>query len=203
MTTRQQRRREDAIRAVIELVAERGAESLQMRDVAERSGVALGTLYRYFASKDHLVAVALMSWARALEDQVVRRHALEQDPSWTMAERLSAILRLGVRPFRRQPNFARVLIQVGASTDPHASACYLELGAAIRATLGRAIPELDPDTRERVLQVVGSVWYHALVEWVSGRITIAQVQQRLDSACQLLLEGAAVGDLATHKESAS
>ena len=45
-----------------------------MKDVAERSGVALGTIYRYFSSKDHVAAAALLEWARSLDaGRAVRR----------------------------------------------------------------------------------------------------------------------------------
>ena len=34
-----------------------------MRDVAREAGVALATVYRYFTSKEHLYAAALLDWA--------------------------------------------------------------------------------------------------------------------------------------------
>jgi AcrR family transcriptional regulator len=37
-----------------------------MRDVAACANVALGTIYRYFVGKDHLLAAALVEWARDL-----------------------------------------------------------------------------------------------------------------------------------------
>ena len=54
MTSRQLVRRAKIIEAVIELIADVGADAVQMRDVAKRSGVALATVYRYFNSKDYL-----------------------------------------------------------------------------------------------------------------------------------------------------
>ena len=44
MTSRQLIRRAKIIEAVIELIADVGAEAVQMRDVAKRSGVALATI---------------------------------------------------------------------------------------------------------------------------------------------------------------
>ena len=37
-----------------------------MRDVAQEAGVALATVYRYFTSKEHLYAAALLEWADEL-----------------------------------------------------------------------------------------------------------------------------------------
>ncbi|MCU1375171.1 MAG: TetR/AcrR family transcriptional regulator [Actinomycetia bacterium] len=186
MTPRQRQRREAIVHAAMELVADRGPDELQMRDVCERSGAALATLYRYFPSKDQLVAAAFMAWARALEDHVAPLPSERAEPG-SPADRLVSVLHLGIRPFQHQPNFARAMIYVSASRDPFASETYLQLGTVIRGTLGRAIPDVDDDTRDGVLQAIGSVWYHCLVEWVSGRITIVQVNERVERAARLLL----------------
>ena len=58
LTAAQAARRERVVRAALELAAEGGYDAVQMRDVASRSEVALGTIYRYFSSKDHLLAAS-------------------------------------------------------------------------------------------------------------------------------------------------
>ncbi len=60
--------------ATLALAAKGGYEAVQMRTVAERADVALGTLYRYFPSKIHLLVSAL---ARELERYLER---LERRP---------------------------------------------------------------------------------------------------------------------------
>ena len=47
----------------MKLAAEGGYDAVQMRDVAGEAGVALGTIYRYFASKDHLLAACQVAFA--------------------------------------------------------------------------------------------------------------------------------------------
>lgn len=71
MTSRQLVRRAKVLEAVIDLIADVGAEAVQMRDVAQRSGVALATVYRYFSSKDHLLAAALEEWQKRLTRRIV------------------------------------------------------------------------------------------------------------------------------------
>ena len=44
-----------------------------MRDVAAKAGVALGTLYRYFSSKDHLLVSCLGHWTREFQQRVEAR----------------------------------------------------------------------------------------------------------------------------------
>ena len=52
----------------MELAAEGGYDAVQMREVAERADVALGTLYRYFPSKVHLLVAAMGGTFRTLQE---------------------------------------------------------------------------------------------------------------------------------------
>jgi len=49
-------KREDIIRAALELIAEHGFHGAPMAMIAERAGVGAGTIYRYFENKDVLIA---------------------------------------------------------------------------------------------------------------------------------------------------
>ena len=55
----QRERRQRILDATLALASKGGYEAVQMRAVAERAGVALGTLYRYFPSKIHLLVSGL------------------------------------------------------------------------------------------------------------------------------------------------
>ena len=69
----QEARRQRVIEAAIELATEGGYDAVQMREVAAAAGVALGTIYRYFSSKDHLLAEAQVEWLLDLDRRVSRR----------------------------------------------------------------------------------------------------------------------------------
>src|SRR6202140_3787792 len=55
----QRERRKRILDATLALESKGGYDAVQMRTVAERADVALGTLYRYFPSKIHLLVSAL------------------------------------------------------------------------------------------------------------------------------------------------
>ena len=55
----QRERRQRILDATLTLASRGGYEAVQMRAVADRAGVALGTLYRYFPSKIHLLVSGL------------------------------------------------------------------------------------------------------------------------------------------------
>ncbi|WP_460595725.1 TetR/AcrR family transcriptional regulator [Geomonas sp. Red276] len=63
------------IRATVELVSENGFHGAPMAMVAERAGVAAGTIYRYFENKDALIGATYSD----LDDRL-RRRALEGYP---------------------------------------------------------------------------------------------------------------------------
>ena len=56
-------RRQRIIDAGKDLLRTQEYDSIQIRDVASEANVALGTLYRYFNSKEHLYANVVYDWA--------------------------------------------------------------------------------------------------------------------------------------------
>ena len=72
-TAAQRARRARIITATLSLASRGGYEAVQMREVAERSEVALGTLYRYFPSKVHLLVSAMASEVEQLSQRLQKR----------------------------------------------------------------------------------------------------------------------------------
>jgi AcrR family transcriptional regulator len=181
MTASQLARRARVLDAVIEMVSEGADEEMQMKEIADRSGVALGTIYRYFSSKDHVMAAALVEWTRGLEQRLVTR----RQPSGSPADQLIEIVQLALRAYQRHPTFARLLIFVANSSDPAASECYRGMGTVVFSTFDA--PDLDAETRDQVLTLIGALWYHELVEWANDRRSIDEVQAALVRAVRFLL----------------
>ena len=59
---------ERILTASLGLIGRRGVRRLGMREIAETAGVSRGTLYRYFPSKDHVLAAAADYDARRFSD---------------------------------------------------------------------------------------------------------------------------------------
>ena len=72
LTAEQRDRRRRVIDAAFELGAERGYDAVQMRDVSATANVSLATIYRYFSSKDHLLAAAMTEWTTELQERVAQ-----------------------------------------------------------------------------------------------------------------------------------
>src|ERR1700678_2621464 len=85
----QRERRKRILDATLALASKGGYDAVQMRTVAERADVALGTLYRYFPSKIHLLVSALArEFGRTQE-----RLAKTAIPGETTYERMGFVLR--------------------------------------------------------------------------------------------------------------
>src|SRR5262245_66402408 len=99
-----------------------------MKDVAARAGVALGTVYRYFASKDHLLAESLVAWGGVLGDR------LRQAPPRgdTPGDRVAQVFRRMARGVEAQPELGIALTRALLSCDASAFANRSGLSAMMR-----------------------------------------------------------------------
>jgi TetR/AcrR family fatty acid metabolism transcriptional regulator len=75
-----ERKRSAILRAAVEVFAERGYFGARMREVAERAGVADGTLYLYFKGKEHILVSLLEEHTHAFLVRARRDAATFEDP---------------------------------------------------------------------------------------------------------------------------
>src|SRR5947207_5319343 len=92
-------RKRRCIDAAVTRAAEGGYDAVQMRDVAARAEVALGTLYRHYASKDQLLLAAMAQEAGTLRERLVQRPPRGDNA----AARVADVLRRASRALERQP----------------------------------------------------------------------------------------------------
>lgn len=105
-------------RAVVELVAERGFRGTSMGAVADRAGVATGTAYVHYESKDELIVAAY----REVKLELGRSAAAGIDPEYPPPERFRALWHGIHAHLAADPVRARFLVQIDAS--PYAAAAH-------------------------------------------------------------------------------
>jgi AcrR family transcriptional regulator len=171
------------IEAARTMAAVGGYDAVQMRDVAVRADVALGTIYRYFSSKDHLLAAVWVDWAAQLSDRIALRPPRGDDTSTRVRE----VLARATKAIESDPQLTRALIRSILSDDPKVVECHRQTVAHMHAALGWAMLDLDSQTRDRIVQVIQHVWYSSLVAWVSGWTGLDTVGSELATAANLLL----------------
>ncbi len=186
LTHAQQARRDRIVAAGLALLGERDFDKIQVKDVAEEANVALGTLYHYFASKEHLFAEVLVCWAATLRTNISRNPLR----GTTDAQRLTQVINRSVRAFQRQPSLARLVATLETSSDPFAAEILARLAQTTNDIYVEAIQSVDRETAQRIVAVVDAVLAARLRSWVAGRISIATVTDDLADAITLLLEPA-------------
>jgi AcrR family transcriptional regulator len=185
LTRSQVVRRQRVISAALELAADGGYEAVQMRDVATTAGVALGTIYRYFSSKDHLLAEAQVEWLLDLD----RRVSKKPPKGELLADRVIEVLRRATRAMQQEPRLAEALIVALTSTDPHAARCQRETGDVITRIMASSFPaDFDAATRDDIVRVLGHVWFSSLIGWVNRWYGFDHVGEEVELATHLLLD---------------
>jgi TetR/AcrR family fatty acid metabolism transcriptional regulator len=97
-------KRDTILRAAIDVFAERGYFHAQVADVARAAGVAAGTVYLYFRSKDDLL---ISIFERGMRELLAEGRALVADAP-DPAERLRRLARLHLARLGRDRNLAIV-----------------------------------------------------------------------------------------------
>src|SRR5437763_14334539 len=114
----QRGRRKRILDATLTLASKGGYDAVQMRTVAERADVALGTLYRYFPSKIHLLVSALTLEFERTQEKLDRRPI----PGDTPYERMMYVLSRVTRTMQREQMLTEALTRAFMFADPSEAA---------------------------------------------------------------------------------
>jgi AcrR family transcriptional regulator len=183
-TPSQQARRDAILAAAVRLLEAREYDQIQVREVAEAAGVALGTLYRYFPSKELLYGHALLAWSDAFESQV---QASNRSPG-TDADRLRAALRRAVRAYERYPTFLRLLNVLEVATEPGVREVFDAFSRRFHTLLLAALGDTDERDAETIAAVAASALGTSLRSWAQHGTPIRSVYERIDASVTLLFE---------------
>lgn len=184
LTPNQAARRGRVLDAAMELAAEGGYDAVQMRDVAARAQVALGTIYRYFASKDHLLAAGQVEMWRAQAERLHERPPQGPTPS----DRVVAVLDRSMRGALTEPKRTAALVTACASPDPAVRECQAEMMAIMDTVLQDVMIDVEAGRREAVAVTLRQVWFAWLLGWVNGWNDASTVSRQLEIATRLLLD---------------
>ncbi len=187
----QRERRTRILDATVACASQGGFEAVQMRAVAERADVALGTLYRYFPSKIHLLVAALArEFERANRD--LEKRAIPGD---TPHARVMSALDQATRSLQNDPHLTEALTRAFMFADASVAAEIHVVERHVGRLLLRAMadpgssaePAEPSEDALAIAKVIGDVWLASLVQWVTGRSSASDVGRSLDVAVRLLL----------------
>src|SRR5262245_51464954 len=146
----QARRRDEILDAAVTIFSERGYDEADTQELADRLGVAKGTLYRYFRSKRELFQAVIhraMSQLRAWVDDHV---APVDDPLEEMIVGMRAYLEF----FARHPEVVELLIQERARFKDQQSSYFEYRDQNYDGRWDRLVVGVIDAGRKRALPVV-------------------------------------------------
>ncbi len=176
-------RRDKILDVAVALAEEGGYDNVRQRDVAALAGVALGTLYKSFRSKEDILSAALEREAELLE----RRMEAKPAAGSTSVERIESFFGIVTRGLCRKPKYARAVLRAMASGEPEVAgkvAAYQEriTGLVIAAMRGvgrlrYADAKPAPPTRKEATLAFAlqRFWFASLVGWSAGLISVNDV----------------------------
>lgn len=180
----QRERRKRILDATLAIASKGGYEAVQMRAVADRADVAVGTLYRYFPSKVHLLVSAL---AREFEriDAKTDRAAVT---GGTPFQRLNSMVSKLNRAMQRNPLLTEAMTRAYVFADASAAGEVDQVAKIIDGMFARAMSDGEPtEDQYHIARVISDVWLSNLLAWLTRRASANDVSKRLDLTVRLLI----------------
>jgi AcrR family transcriptional regulator len=170
--------------AAVGLAAKGGLKALRIRDVVARTGVSSATIYRYFASKEHLLVAALA------EQRFAARPPSDAPPDGTTpAERVITLLRAPTDALTSAPRLAAAMVQAMTSGEPGVAPLLASLNDPFVAETAHAIrPGHPTPTDYELARTLQRVWFAAVVGWVTANETADSINHAVETAAHQLLD---------------
>ena len=177
----------------VELAERDGYSAVRLRDVAATAQVALGTVYKRFASKEEILITALEQEFEKLWQRIGKRVVRGNTPGARVHEVFSSV----TKGLLRRPNLARALVRSVSSGDPKLTSRVASFHAGMTTLIVAALrgePAMDHQgdassaTADEINKatVLQQVWFAAMVGWSGGLHEAAFILEKIDIATDLM-----------------
>jgi AcrR family transcriptional regulator len=152
--------------------------------VADRADVAVGTLYRYFPSKVHLLVSALGREFSRIDAKTDRSSVTGGTPF----QRLNFMVGKLNRAMQRNPLLTEAMTRAYVFADASAASEVDQVEKLIDGMFARAMADGEPTEHQyQVARVISDVWTNNLLAWLTRRASATDVSKRLELAVRLLI----------------
>jgi TetR/AcrR family transcriptional regulator, cholesterol catabolism regulator len=175
LTSNQEERRARIVEAALSLARD-GYHAVQIRTIAERSGVARATIYHYFPSKEHLLAACLHQWLNDFQADTATDLVGVADPY----DRLLGLLDRLNATLCAMPLFADAVARAYLYTIATVGGMVEDTRTRLSEMLAEAMGagEITRYHRE-VGELLTDVWAANVLAVVHRRSTVEQLRHRL------------------------
>jgi AcrR family transcriptional regulator len=177
------RRRETILDCTAMIASSGGYDAVKMRTVADGAGIAVGTLYRLFPSKPHVLVAVL---AREFE-----RLGAERDWTATSESPRIRLRQLNTRlcqEWQSRPALTEAVTRAFVFADGSATAEVDRAAGVIENLIGLAIAGGEPNPRHHQLAaIISDIWLASLIAWARHGMSAEDVAVRLERSIALIL----------------
>jgi TetR/AcrR family transcriptional regulator, cholesterol catabolism regulator len=172
------------VTAACDVLCAGGDEAVQMKDLAQRAGVSLSTLYRYFPSRDYvLLAVSLARY-----QDLARKVFAEAPQGGSVRDRVAGYLMREFRARKQNQRLTAALTPVMTETRRSYSA-MIETIEHLHWQIVRHVAAAGgslSEQQEKLLLIVIDIFSAATRHWLAGRFSDSDVKVQIEIGCQLL-----------------
>jgi AcrR family transcriptional regulator len=183
LSDEQSGRRDLVVAAATELAETGGYDAVVMKEVADRSGVALATIYRWFASKDQLLTEVLLVWGGQLSESLAGDPPRDGDA----ADRVAVALGRIIDAAGSRPRLAAAVVAAVLSVDRGPLDAQGDFHRLMTSWIDAALGDDEVAEREAVTEVLEHVCFSTIIGFATGRQDADYAKQQLASAARLLL----------------
>lgn len=193
-----EKRAKRIVETAMRLAEKGGFAAVRLRDVASEAGVALGTVYKRFQSKEDILVASLELLYPEFRSTVAER-AIQND---SKLERMVAFFSVITDWLCERQNFTRALFRAMTSSEPDLAGKIARFHGHIAMMIAAAL--LGPEKTEgevetdftqleegefEMISALMQLWFAAMVGWSGGLCTKEDIIQQVRTAAELFLLG--------------
>ena len=179
----QAEKRAEARRVAGKLASEGGYDAVTMTAVADRIGVSRATIYRYFASRDHLLAEIMAEWTQRINDDLRRNRPAGTTPAEYVGEAFERIIQMAAR----NRGLTSAMLSAATSSDPAAKEAFPSWSGPVEVYLTTLLGDDQVPNLEEIIPVLSHVLFSALIAMAHRGQEPRQAARVLRTTARLLL----------------
>lgn len=175
-------RRNNIVKAALDLLTKNDYDDVKITAVATKSGVALGTVYRYFNSKERLFAEAYILWQQ-------RRYEALKERKIRFTSEENYVRKMFTGSFRelwKNPNVTKVLYIINSANDPALSEMRKQIEKQMLQILTPAFGNNPSKTDIDIFRTLNNVLYGNFQSVSMNSISYEEGLRRMNAAVDLI-----------------